>query len=118
MFRIAALHERETVAAVPTSIWFWITFHIGVFIALAVDLASFKRRHRALSMRAATLRSLLWVVLSLGFSLVVAQTQGPDRALDFLTGYLIGIHSVLITFLFSFSSSPISKSRRFHNIVF
>lgn len=73
----------------PTSIWFWITFHIGVFIALAVDLASFKRRHRALSMRAATLRSLLWVVLSLGFSLVVAQTQGPDRALDFLTGYLI-----------------------------
>src|SRR5437868_3150137 len=40
-------------------------------------------------MRAATLRSLLWVVLSLGFSLVVAQTQGPDRALDFLTGYLI-----------------------------
>src|SRR6266542_5307643 len=74
---------------VSTSIWFWITFHIGVFIALAVDLASFKRRHRALSMRAATLRSLLWVVLSLGFSLVVAQTQGPDRALDFLTGYLI-----------------------------
>ena len=73
----------------PTSIWFWITFHIGVFIAIAVDLASFKRRHRALSMRAATLRSLLWVVLSLGFSLVVAQTQGPDRALDFLTGYLI-----------------------------
>src|SRR6187549_2367558 len=73
----------------PTSIWFWITFHIGVFIALAVDLASFKRRHRALSMRAATLRRLLWVVLSLGFSLVVAQTQGPDRALDFLTGYLI-----------------------------
>src|SRR5205823_2833064 len=73
----------------PTSIWFWITFHIGVFIALAVDLASFKRRHRALSMRAATLRSLLWVVLSLGFSLVVAQTQGSDRALDFLTGYLV-----------------------------
>ena len=100
----------------PTSIWFWITFHIGVFIALAVDLASFKRRHRALSMRAATLRSLLWVVLSLGFSLVVAQTQGPDRALDFLTGY--PIRSVSITFLFSFSSSLISKSRRFHNIVF
>src|SRR5438067_12542268 len=40
-------------------------------------------------MRAATLRSLLWVVLSLGFSLVVAQTQGSDRAMDFLTGYLV-----------------------------
>src|SRR5438105_8954857 len=88
-FRLRPFTQRETVAAVPTSIWFWITFHIGVFIALAVDLASFKRRHRALTMRAATLRSLLWVVLSLGFSLVVAQTQGPDRALDFLTCYLI-----------------------------
>ena len=102
----------------PTSIWFWITFHIGVFIALAVDLASFKRRHRALSMRAATLRSLLWVVLSLGFSLVVAQTQGPDRALDFLTGYLIEYSLSVDNILFSFSSSLISKSRRFHNIVF
>src|SRR5437763_4444235 len=73
----------------PTSIWFWIAFHIGVFIAIAVDLASFKRRHRALSMRAAALRSLLWVLLSFGFSLIVSKMLGPDRALDFLTGYLI-----------------------------
>jgi hypothetical protein len=43
----------------PTSIWFWIAFHVGVFIAIAVDLASFKRASRALSMRAAALRSLL-----------------------------------------------------------
>ena len=109
--------QRETVAAVPTSIWFWITFHIGVFIALAVDLASFKRRHRALTMRAATLRSLLWVVLSLGFSLVVAQTQGPDRALDFLTGYLIeyslsvdNIFVFVLIFAY-FKVPPISQHR-------
>jgi len=69
-------------------------------------------------MRAATLRSLLWVVLSLGFSLVVAQTQGPDRALDFLTGYLIEYSLSVDNILFSFSSSPISKSRRFHKTVF
>ena len=73
----------------PTSIWFWIAFHVGVFVAIAIDLASFKRRHRALSMRAAALRSLLWVLLSLGFSLIVSKMLGPDRALDFLTGYLI-----------------------------
>jgi len=109
--------QRETVAAVPTSIWFWITFHIGVFIALAVDLASFKRRHRALTMRAAALRSLLWVVLSLGFSLVVAQTQGPDRALDFLTGYLIeyslsvdNIFVFVLIFAY-FKVPPISQHR-------
>ncbi|MEY2506493.1 MAG: hypothetical protein QOH01_822, partial [Verrucomicrobiota bacterium] len=27
-----------------TNIWFWVAFHVGVFIALAVDLTTFKRR--------------------------------------------------------------------------
>src|SRR5438477_8736986 len=68
-------------------------------------------------MRAATLRSLLWVVLSLGFSLVVAQTQGPDRALDFLTGYLIeyslsvdNIFVFVLIFAY-FKVPPISQHR-------
>src|SRR5437899_11520069 len=68
-------------------------------------------------MRAATLRSLLWVVLSLGFSLVVAQTQGPDRALDFLTGYLIE-YSLSVDNIFVFvlifayvKVAPISQHR-------
>ncbi|MGI8480812.1 MAG: TerC family protein [Chthoniobacterales bacterium] len=72
-----------------TSIWFWIAFHLGVFVALAVDLLSFKRRNRELSMRAAGLRSLLWVVVSLAFNVLVYKWRGPDTALDFLTGYLI-----------------------------
>jgi tellurite resistance protein TerC len=80
---------RETVAAVTTSIWFWIAFHVGVFAALIVDLAQFKRRDRALSMRAAAQRSAIWVVLSLLFNLVVWKLRGPETALDFLTGYLI-----------------------------
>src|SRR5437660_2390688 len=74
---------------VHTSIWFWIAFHLGVFIALALDLASFKRRARALSMRAATQRSALWMVLSFGFCALIWQWQAPQRGLDFLTGYLI-----------------------------
>ncbi|HKS31928.1 MAG TPA: TerC family protein [Chthoniobacterales bacterium] len=101
----------------PTSIWFWIAFHVGVFIAIAVDLASFKRRQRALSMRAAALRSLLWVLLSLGFSLIVAKMLGPDRALDFLTGYLIeyslsvdNIFVFVLIFAY-FKVPPISQHR-------
>jgi tellurite resistance protein TerC len=72
-----------------TSIWFWIAFHVAVFIALALDLVSFKRRARALSMRAATQRSAIWMVLSLAFGALIWQWQGPQRGLDFLTGYLI-----------------------------
>jgi TerC family integral membrane protein len=79
----------ERSAAVSTSIWFWIAFHVGVFIALAVDLISFKRRDRELSMRAASLRSLIWVVLSLGFNYLVWKSKGDEAGLDFLTGYII-----------------------------
>jgi tellurite resistance protein TerC len=74
---------------VSTSIWFWIAFHLGVFLALAIDLISFKRRDRELSMRAAIFRSLVWVVLSLAFNYLVWKSKGGDDGLDFLTGYVI-----------------------------
>ena len=78
-----------TLCAVSTNIWFWVAFHLGVFIALAIDLISFKRRDRELSMRAAIQRSLIWVVLSLIFNLLVWKSKGDDAGLDFLTGYVI-----------------------------
>jgi tellurite resistance protein TerC len=81
--------SRETLRAVSTSIWFWIAFHIGVFIALIADLAQFKRRDRELSMRAAGHRIGIWIALSLLFNLLVWKLRGADTALDFFTGYLI-----------------------------
>jgi tellurite resistance protein TerC len=86
---------------VSTSIWFWVAFHVGVFIALIVDLAQFKHRGRELSMRAAAQRSLLWVVLSLAFNCVVWYLKGSDSALDFFTGYLIE-YSLSVDNLFVF----------------
>ena len=74
---------------VSTSIWFWIAFHIGVFIAIGIDLATFKRRERELSMRAAARRTILWILVSLGFSWLVFHIKGTEDGLDFLTGYLI-----------------------------
>jgi len=74
---------------VSTSIWFWVAFHVGVFLALAIDLISFKRRDRELSMRAAGLRSLIWVALSLAFNCLVWKSKGAEAGLDFLTGYII-----------------------------
>jgi tellurite resistance protein TerC len=80
---------HENLPAVKTSIWFWVAFHIGVFIAIGLDLFSSKRRGRELSMRAALQRSALWVIVSLGFNALVWRIKGPHHALDFLTGYLI-----------------------------
>jgi tellurite resistance protein TerC len=68
-------------------------------------------------MRAAARRSVLWVLLSLGFSFVVSKMQGPDRALDFLTGYLIeyslsvdNIFVFVLIFAY-FKVPPISQHR-------
>ena len=72
-----------------TSIWFWIAFNAGVFLALTVDLAQFKHRGRELSIRAAARRTAIWIVLSLLFNLLVWKIRGPDKALEFLTGYVI-----------------------------
>jgi tellurite resistance protein TerC len=83
----APLHE--TLLAVRTSIWFWIAFHVGVFIAIGIDLATFKRRDRELSMRAAARRSVLWVIVSLAFNALVWRFKGPHHGLDFLTAYLV-----------------------------
>jgi tellurite resistance protein TerC len=81
--------RHENLPAVTTSIWFWIAFHIGVFIAIGIDLATFKRRGRELSIRAAFRRTAIWVIVSLAFNALVWRIKGPHHALDFLTGYLI-----------------------------
>ena len=72
-----------------TSIWFWVAFHVGVFVAIGIDLFTFRMRGRELSMTAAARRSVLWVVVSLAFNAVVWRVKGPHHGLDFLTGYLI-----------------------------
>ena len=80
---------HETLRAVATSIWFWLAFNAGVIIALALDLVQFKHRGRELSIRAAAHRTLIWIALSLLFNLLVWKIRGPEKGLEFLTGYVI-----------------------------
>src|SRR4029453_13744791 len=76
---------RETLRAVShTSIWFWVAFNAGVFVALALDLVQFKHRGRKLSIRAATHRTLIWIGLSLLFNPLVGKIRERDKALAFL----------------------------------
>ena len=100
-----------------TSIWFWITFHVGVFIALIVDLVQFKHRDRPLSMRAAARRSVIWVVLSLLFNLLVWKLSGPEKGLEFLTGYLIeyslSVDNIFVfVLIFSYFRVPLIAQHR------
>jgi TerC family integral membrane protein len=81
--------RHENLPPVTTSIWFWIAFHVGVFVAIGIDLFTFHRRGRELSMGAAARRSAIWILVSLAFNAVVWLVKGPHHGLDFLTGYLI-----------------------------
>src|SRR6266404_9337194 len=80
---------HENLPGVTTSIWFWIAFHIGVFIAIGIDLFTFHQRGRELSLTAAARRSVLWLLVSLGFNALVWRFKGPHHGLDFLTAYLV-----------------------------
>ena len=68
---------------------FWIAFHVGVFIVLAIDLVGFNRKAHVVSIREATIWSIVWVLLSLSFNLLVWHLKGAKAALDFFTGYVI-----------------------------
>ena len=70
-------------------LWFWIAFHVGVFIVLAIDLVGFNRKAHVITIREATIWSIVWVTLSLSFNVLVWHLKGPQAALEFFTGYLI-----------------------------
>jgi tellurite resistance protein TerC len=79
----------ERFATVSTPLWFWIAFHIGVFIVLAIDLVGFNRKAHVVTIREAVTWSLVWVALSLAFNVLVWHWRGPAAGLEFFTGYLI-----------------------------
>ena len=78
---------RGTLDAVP--LWFWVAFHLGVFVVLAIDLVGFNRKAHVVSIKEATIWSIVWVLLSLSFNLLVWRLKGSGAALDFFTGYVI-----------------------------
>ncbi|MGI8437626.1 MAG: TerC family protein [Chthoniobacterales bacterium] len=70
-------------------LWFWIAFHLGVFLVLAIDLFGFNRKAHVVGIREALIWSFIWVALSLSFNLLVWHLKGAAAALDFFTGYVI-----------------------------
>src|ERR1700682_4659851 len=67
----------------------WIGFNVFVLAAIALDLGVFHRRLHKISMREATVSSLLWVALSILFGLGILHCSGKQAGLEFFTGYLI-----------------------------
>ncbi len=71
------------------SIYFWIGFHVFIFMILGIDLGIFSRNAHKVPLKEALLWSAVWITLALCFNLFVLFEFGKIKALEFLTGYLI-----------------------------
>jgi tellurite resistance protein TerC len=68
---------------------FFVGFLALVLAMLALDLGVFHRHAHEVSLREAAVWSAVWIGLALAFNGFVAHWFGPERGLEFLTGYLI-----------------------------
>src|SRR5664280_2828373 len=71
------------------SIFFWIGFHVLVFLMLALDLGVFNRKEHKVPVKEALTWTIVWISVALLFNLFVFFEFGKTRALEFLTGYVI-----------------------------
>ena len=71
------------------NIYFWIGFHVFVFIMLALDLGVFHKHTHKVPVKEAVVWSLVWISLALLFNLFIYFEFGKTKALEFLTGYVI-----------------------------
>jgi len=67
----------------------WAGFIVFVLAMLALDLGLFHRTAREVRMREAAAWSAVWIAFAAVFGAGVYRWFGPDRALEFATGFLI-----------------------------
>ena len=69
--------------------WLWIGFNVFVLAMLALDLGVFHRKAHAVSIKEASIWSVVWITLAMAFNAGIYFFSGPEPALQFFTGYLI-----------------------------
>jgi tellurite resistance protein TerC len=67
----------------------WIAFGVVVVLMLAIDLGVFNRKAHEIGFKEALVWSIVWTVVALLFNGAVFLSAGPERGLEFFTGYVI-----------------------------
>lgn len=70
-------------------LYLWIAFNVFVLGVLALDLGVFHRKAHAVTIKEASTWSVVWIALAMVFNIGIYYAWGPEKALEFLTGYLI-----------------------------
>jgi tellurite resistance protein TerC len=72
-----------------TSVLFWIIFNAIILGVLYIDLKFVHKKAHAISIKEATFWSIFWILTALAFNIGIYFFMGEDKALKFLTGYII-----------------------------
>jgi len=99
------------------TLWVWVGFTLFVLAMLALDLGVFHRQAHAVSIKEASLWSVVWITLAMAFNAGVYFFSGPDPALQFLAGYLIekslSVDNIFVfALLFSYFHVPAAYQHR------
>ena len=104
----------------PDHLLTWIGFCALVLTMLALDLGIFHRKSREVSLKEAVTWSGVWIGLALAFNTGMYYWHGGEKALQFLTGYLVELSlSVdnLFVFLLVFGYFKVPAQYR-HRVLF
>ena len=91
--------------------WLWAGFNLFVLLMLALDLGVFHRKAHVVTFKESMAWTVVWVTLALLFNLGVYHYMGPQRGLEFFTGYVIekslSVDNVFVfALLFSYFAVP------------
>jgi tellurite resistance protein TerC len=71
------------------NIFFWVGFHLFIFLMLALDLGIFNRKEHKVPVKEAVIWSAVWIFLAVLFNFFIYLEFDKIKALEFLTGYVI-----------------------------
>ena len=119
-------HKRR-IEMFEGTIWLWIGFNLFVLLMLALDLGVFHRKAHAVSIKEATIWSVVWIALALLFNLALyffwdklsptSNYTNGEAALAFFTGYLIekslSVDNIFVfVLIFTFFAVPAAYQHR------
>jgi len=93
------------------TLWLWLGFNLFVLAMLALDLGVFHRKAHVVTVKESLSWTVVWVGLALIFNLGVRHYMGPQKGLEFFTGYVIekslSVDNVFVfALLFSYFAVP------------
>lgn len=109
------------------TIWLWIGFNLFVLFMLALDLGVFHRKAHVVSIREATIWSVVWIALAMVFNVGLylfwdqispaSDYSNSEAALAFFTGYLIekslSVDNIFVfVLIFTFFAVPAAFQHR------